>query len=176
MNRESLFLFAAAVGLIPIALGYGLFPADSMAILFDIDASSVNASHIYRAVMGLYLALVIFWVSGALRAPLRLPALWSLTVFMFGLAAGRSLSLLVDGLQARTLARRGVEFLERLLRLLDRLVLALVGVAIDGGDDVDVQRIQAVEHDDFLLRLLQLRVLRDGQAKQLVFVLLQFWR
>ena len=40
--------------------------------------------------------------------------------------------LLVDGLQARTLARRGVEFLERLLRLLDRLVLALVGVAIDG--------------------------------------------
>ena len=40
--------------------------------------------------------------------------------------------LLVDGLQARTLARRGVELLERLLRLLDRLVLALVLVAIDG--------------------------------------------
>lgn len=104
MNRESLFLVAAAVGLIPIALAYGLFPADSMAMLFDIDASSVNASHIYRAVMGLYLALVIFWVSGALRAPLRLPALWSLTVFMFGLAAGRSLSLLVDGLPSPLLS------------------------------------------------------------------------
>ena len=69
-----------------------------MAILFDIDASPVNVSHIFRAVMGLYLAVVIFWVFGAFRAPLRLPALWSLTVFMLGLAAGRLLSLLVDGM------------------------------------------------------------------------------
>lgn len=98
MGRESIFLLAAAVGLVPIALGYGLAPADSMSMLFDIDASSVNSSHIFRAVMGLYLALVIFWVCGALRASLRLPALWSLTVFMFGLAAGRVLSLLVDGM------------------------------------------------------------------------------
>ena len=98
MNRESVFLFLAAVGLIPIALGYGLVPADSMSMLFSIDASGVNASHIFRAVMGLYLALVVFWIAGGLRVSLRLPALWSLTVFMFGLAAGRALSLLVDGM------------------------------------------------------------------------------
>lgn len=98
MGRESIFLLVAAVGLVPIALGYGLAPADSMSMLFGIDASPVNASHIFRAVMGMYLAFVIFWVCGALRAPLRLPALWSLTVFMFGLAAGRVLSLLVDGM------------------------------------------------------------------------------
>ena len=98
MNRESIFLLLAAVGLMPIALSYGLSPADSMAMLFDIDASPVNVSHIFRAVMGLYLALVIFWVFGAFQAPLRLPALWSLTVFMLGLAAGRLLSLLVDGM------------------------------------------------------------------------------
>ena len=98
MNREVIFLVVAAVGLVPIALGYGLSPVDSMSMLFSIDASTVNASHIFRAVMGLYLALVIFWLFGALRTSLRLPALWSLTVFMFGLAAGRALSLLLDGM------------------------------------------------------------------------------
>lgn len=48
--------------------------------------------------MGLYLALVIFWVLGARNRSLRLPALWSLVIFMLGLASGRVLSLLVDGI------------------------------------------------------------------------------
>ena len=45
--------------------------------------------------MGLYLALVVFWIAGARNESLRLPALWSLTVFMLGLAAGRVVSLIV---------------------------------------------------------------------------------
>lgn len=48
--------------------------------------------------MGLYLALVIFWIQGARKESMRLPALWSLTVFMLGLAAGRVISLVVDGM------------------------------------------------------------------------------
>ena len=98
MSKESAFLLLAAVGLIPIALSYGLMPAESMSFLYDINVSSIELSHILRAVMGLYLALVIFWVIGAMKESLRLPALWSLTVFMLGLAAGRTLSLLVDGI------------------------------------------------------------------------------
>jgi hypothetical protein len=47
--------------------------------------------------MGLYLALTVFWVAGARNETLRVPALWSLVVFMFGLAAGRAASLVVDG-------------------------------------------------------------------------------
>jgi hypothetical protein len=66
-------------------------------MLFGIDASDTNTRHIFRAVMGLYLALVIFWVAGARNEALRVPALWSLVVFMFGLAAGRAASLVVDG-------------------------------------------------------------------------------
>lgn len=98
MSKESAFLLLAAVGLVPIALSYGLMPAASMSALYDINVSSVDLSHILRAVMGLYLAMVIFWVTGAFKKSLRLPALWSLTVFMLGLAAGRTLSLLVDGM------------------------------------------------------------------------------
>lgn len=97
MKIQQIFLLSAAVGLTPIALSYGLFPAKSLAFFFDIDAAATNTTHIFRAVMGLYLALVIFWVKGATREHLLLPALYSLVVFMLGLAAGRFLSLVVDG-------------------------------------------------------------------------------
>ena len=98
MKKESLFLILAAVALAPIALSYGFDPSTSMSYLFDIDAGSINSTHIFRAVMGLYLALIIFWLLGAKQDALQLPALWSLTVFMLGLAAGRALSLVLDGI------------------------------------------------------------------------------
>jgi hypothetical protein len=97
VTRRSIFLIVAAVGLTPIALSYGLVPDVSLQVLFGIDASDTNTRHIFRAVMGLYLALVIFWLLGARNEELRVPALWSLVVFMFGLAAGRAASLVVDG-------------------------------------------------------------------------------
>ena len=65
--------------------------------LFDIDATALDARHIFRAFMGLYLALSCFWIAGALVSRLRLPALWSLFVFMVGLATGRVISLVIDG-------------------------------------------------------------------------------
>ncbi|ARN74252.1 DUF4345 domain-containing protein [Oceanicoccus sagamiensis] len=98
MKKERIFLFLATLGLLPIALSYGASPQTSMDYLFAIDASSVNSTHIFRAVMGLYLALALFWFIGAQREALTLPALWSLTVFMLGLAAGRVLSLIIDGM------------------------------------------------------------------------------
>ena len=97
MNLTKAFLLFAAIGLTPIALGYGAMPGTSLQWLFGIDASSVNSSHIFRAVMGLYLALVLFWVAGAFNPKLQFAALWSLVVFMLGLAAGRILSLTLDG-------------------------------------------------------------------------------
>jgi len=97
MTKQSAFLLVTAVGLTPIALSYGLVPDKSLSVLFGIDASATNTRHIFRAVMGLYLALIVFWVAGARKEQLRVPALWSLVVFMFGLAAGRTMSLALDG-------------------------------------------------------------------------------
>lgn len=94
---QSLFLVLTAVGLVPIALSYGVVPTKSLPWLFDIDGGGVNTRHIFRAIMGLYLALAAFWVSGALKPSLRSPALWSLVIFMIGLALGRVLSLILDG-------------------------------------------------------------------------------
>lgn len=94
---QSLFLLVTAAGLTPIALIYGIAPEKTLPWLFGIDATGVDTRHIFKAFMGLYLALVGFWIAGSLKPALRLPALWSLFIFMVGLALGRVLSLLVDG-------------------------------------------------------------------------------
>ena len=97
-NLQKGLLLFVSIGLIPIALGYGLVPEKSMNYLFNISVSEINLAHILRAVMGLYLALVIFWIIGAFKIHYRQAALYSLVVFMFGLAVGRIISLIVDGI------------------------------------------------------------------------------
>ena len=87
MSKESVFLLVAAAGLTPIALAYGLLPATTVPMLYGVEIDSVNIAHIFRAVMGLYLAMVIFWILGATREPLRFAALCSVAVFMGGLAS-----------------------------------------------------------------------------------------
>ena len=98
MNVRQVFLFIIAIGLLPIALSYGLIPQKSMSYLYDISISDINSIHIFRAVMCLYLALALFWIIGAFKVQVRQAALYSLIVFMFGLAVGRILSLIIDGM------------------------------------------------------------------------------
>ncbi|MGR5141079.1 DUF4345 domain-containing protein [Photobacterium sp. DNB23_23_1] len=98
MKIQGVFLLVAACGLTPIALSYGLSPEVSLNFLFNIDATPINATHIFRAVMGLYFAMVLFWVLGAFYAKYRLHALYSLVIFMLGLAAGRLTSIIFDGM------------------------------------------------------------------------------
>jgi hypothetical protein len=96
MNSRA-FLIFCAVGLVPIALGYGVNPSASLGALFGITVDTTNLTHIMRAVMGLYLGMVVIWLLGAFKASLTGPALVSCAVFMLGLAAGRILSIVVDG-------------------------------------------------------------------------------
>ena len=98
MNVRQIFLLVAAIGLLPIALSYGLMPQKSLGYFLGITVSDTNSMNIFRAVMGLYLALALFWTIGAFKVQMRQAALYSLVVFMFGLAAGRILSLIVDGM------------------------------------------------------------------------------
>ena len=46
MNIRQVFLLIIAIGLIPIALSYGLMPQKSLGYLFDISVSDPNSSHI----------------------------------------------------------------------------------------------------------------------------------
>ncbi len=67
-----------------------------MLLGFPVDTTELT--HIFRAIMGLYLAMLMFWIAGAFKSAFTNAALWSLFLFMAGLAAGRLLSFLVDGL------------------------------------------------------------------------------
>jgi hypothetical protein len=96
--KARVFLIFCAVGLVPIALGYGAKPSASLDILFGITVDTTNLTHIMRAVMGLYLGMVVLWVWGAFNKQMTIPALVSCAVFMLGLAAGRILSLILDGM------------------------------------------------------------------------------
>ncbi|MFK7848905.1 MAG: DUF4345 domain-containing protein [Rhodothermales bacterium] len=92
------FLIFCAVGLVPIAVGYGAMPSVSLDALFGITVDTVNLTHIMRAVMGLYVGMVVLWLWGAFSLSMRAPALVACAVFMLGLAAGRLLSFLLDGM------------------------------------------------------------------------------
>ena len=92
------FLLFCATGLVPIALSYGFNPALSLEWLYGIQVESINLVHIMRAVMGLYIGMVVLWLWGAFSKPMEGPALVACAVFMLGLAAGRILSFVLDGL------------------------------------------------------------------------------
>ena len=97
MKKESFFLVFVAIGVFSVSLGYGFLPNLTMPLLYDIEVTNTNLLNILRAISGLYVALVIFWILGAYNSNLQLPALWSLTIFMTGIASGRVASILIDG-------------------------------------------------------------------------------
>lgn len=120
------FLLFCAVGLVPIAMGYGAKPSTSLDALFGITVDTTNLTHIMRAVMGLYFGMVVLWVWGAFKRQMTVPALVSCAVFMLGLAAGRILSFILDGMP---------HWLLVLYAILE-VVLGLSAIAIYRADDL----------------------------------------
>ncbi|MEP1200281.1 DUF4345 domain-containing protein [Tateyamaria sp.] len=100
---DRLLLILAALGLVPVALSYGVMPSASVTYLMGFPVDGINHTHVFRAIMGLYLANAAFWLCAAVTPHLRRPALWVLFLFMAGLGAGRVLSVLVDGIPGAVL-------------------------------------------------------------------------
>lgn len=98
IDKSCALLLIASFGLIPIALSYGVNPELSLNYLFELDINNVNGNHIFRAVMFLYIFNLAFWLLGVVRASYRRIALIALSIFMLGLAMGRLLSFMLDGL------------------------------------------------------------------------------
>ena len=96
-QTQRLFLLAMGLGLVPVALTYGVIPKQSLPFLYGISDPDLPTRHLFRAVMGLYLGMICFWLAGALRRDLRIAALWTVFVFVTGIASGRLLSIGLDG-------------------------------------------------------------------------------
>ena len=96
-RAQRLFLLVFGVGLVPVALSYGALPEQSLTRLYGLVEPDLTTRQLFRAIMGLYLAMIGFWLAGALRPALQMPALWSAFVFVTGIALGRGLSIGIDG-------------------------------------------------------------------------------
>ena len=93
-----LYLLVSAAGLTAVALGYGVAPATVLPKLLDITVEGIDLTHVFRAIMGLYLGMIVLWVLGAFQPSLTRPAVIAEIAFMSGLAVGRVLSIVVDGM------------------------------------------------------------------------------
>jgi hypothetical protein len=97
------YLLFSAAGLFVIALSYGIDPKAVLPKALDITVDGTDLTHIFRAVMGLYLGMIVLWVLGAFRESFTRTAVIAEVVFMFGLACGRVLSIIVDGVPSALL-------------------------------------------------------------------------
>ncbi len=105
-----LYLLVSAAGLTVVALSYGVAPATVLPQLFDITVEGTDLTHVLRAIMGLYLGMIVLWVLGAFRPSLTRAAVIAEIAFMCGLAVGRVLSIVVDGMPSiALLGYTGVE-------------------------------------------------------------------
>ena len=95
VKKTQLIVSVAVV--IPVSFGYGLAPAVTLPYLFDFQVETTDLHNIFRAVMGLYLANAALWALGILKPRYWETATVGNVCFMGGLAAGRLLSLLFDG-------------------------------------------------------------------------------
>lgn len=100
---KNLHLIVSVLLLIPIALVYGVEHDMLLSGLFDFKIASTDLHHVFRAMMGLYAGMVVICVAGVFK-----PAYWNTATilnifFMGGLASGRAISFLVDGMPSAIL-------------------------------------------------------------------------
>jgi uncharacterized protein YjeT (DUF2065 family) len=97
MKIKKIFLIVAFSLVTVIALLYGISPQWFGRIFLGIEQLDHNIAHILRAIMGLYVALGLFWLYSAFHAPFRNIAVLTTAIFAGGLVTGRLISLLTEG-------------------------------------------------------------------------------
>ena len=100
---KNLHLIISAIVMITIAFTYGIAPGASLPMLFDFRVETIDLHNIFRAIMSLYIGMIMIWVFGIFR-----PRYWETAsivniVFMSGLAIGRFISFAADGIPSITL-------------------------------------------------------------------------
>lgn len=94
---------------LPVGLIYGWDPATLMPVVFGFAVDSVELKNMLRAIMGLYVALSALWTIGMVYAKFWRMATVTNVFFMGGLAFGRAISTLADGLSPQFMVALVVE-------------------------------------------------------------------
>jgi len=98
LKYRNLHLGISSITVCIVGLSYGLCPSMVLPFLFDFKVESVDLSHVFRAMMGLYLGFATYWGIGIFKLEHWRHATLSNIVFMGGLALGRIVSILIDGI------------------------------------------------------------------------------
>ena len=95
---KNLHLGISSFVIIIVGLIYGINPSKISPLFFDFKVESIDLNNIFRAIMGLYLGMAIYWIIGILKPSQWRNATLINIIFMGSLAFGRILSLMIDGI------------------------------------------------------------------------------
>ena len=95
---KNLHLIISTLIVVPVAFTYGILPNKILPLFLDFKVETKDLHNVFRAIMGLYLAFSVFWIIGIFKSNYWYAATLSNMLFMLGLACGRIVSLLLDGM------------------------------------------------------------------------------
>ncbi len=95
---KNLHLITSVVIIMPVALAYGALPNIVLPELLNFSVTATDLANVFRAMMGLYMAMAAVWVTGIFIPKYWLAGTIANIVFMGGLAIGRIISLIIDGI------------------------------------------------------------------------------
>jgi len=95
---KNLHLIISSLIVIPVAFGYGIMPEKVLPVFLDFKVETTDLFAVFRTIMGLYLAFSVLWIIGIFKSNYWYAATLSNMLFMLGLACGRIVSLLLDGM------------------------------------------------------------------------------
>ena len=98
---RSLHLLLSSLIIITVGLIYGLHPSSILPNLFGFEVKDIDLKNIFRAIMGLYLAMGGFWLIGIQKSEFWRTATLTNVIFMGGLAFGRIVSTIFDGFSSQ---------------------------------------------------------------------------
>jgi len=96
--HKNLHLTLSAIAVLVVGVTYGLYPSTFLPLFFDFNVETTDLNHVFRAMMGSYFALGIYWGYSVLFQEYWRGATLSVVFFMGGLAVGRILSICIDGI------------------------------------------------------------------------------
>ncbi|MES2811960.1 MAG: DUF4345 domain-containing protein [Bacteroidota bacterium] len=82
-----------------VSLIYGFAPE----MFFKLSVNTIDEQNILKAIMGIYIAFALLWIIGICNPKFWKIATVSNFIFMFGLAFGRIISMLFDGIPSTLL-------------------------------------------------------------------------
>ncbi|WP_282165750.1 DUF4345 domain-containing protein [Cellulophaga baltica] len=108
---KNLQLTLSAIVVISVSFVYGGNPSVFLPYVFGFDVTDIDLKNIFRAIMGLYLAIGCFWIYGIRNKNYWESATLVNILFMGGLALGRLVSAILDGISPQFMVGFILEFI-----------------------------------------------------------------